>query len=106
MRTAVVRVNVDPESGLTPAQLRDGMASLHELATAVGADVVKNDLATMPVRRREVELLIAAEDSAAAQNTAINVCAKAFGTTPRPGVITFVSRGPTTTHTGCCPPSG
>lgn len=93
MRTAVVRVSVDPESGLTPAQLRDGMAALHELAAAVGADVVKNDLTTMPVYRREVELLIAAEDGGAAQKTAIDVCAKAFGTAPRPGVITFVSRG-------------
>ncbi|MEE3753925.1 hypothetical protein [Mycobacterium intracellulare] len=93
MRTAVVRVNVDPESGLTPAQLRDGMAALHELAAEVGAEVVKNDLATMPVRRREVELLIAAEDGGAAQKIAIDVCAKAFGTAPNPGVITFVSRG-------------
>ncbi|TAM65418.1 hypothetical protein [Mycobacterium sp.] len=93
MRTAVVRVNVDPESGLTPAQLRDGMAALHKLAAAAGADVVKNDLATMPVRRREVELLIAAEDGNTAQTTAIDLCANAFSTTPAPGVITFVSRG-------------
>lgn len=93
MRTAVVRVNVDPESGLTPAQLREGMAALHELAATAGADVVKNDLVTMPVRRREVELLIAAEDGNAAQTTAIDLCAKAFSTTPAPGVITFVSRG-------------
>lgn len=93
MRTAVVRVNVDPESVLTPEQLRDGMAALHELAGAAGADVVKNDLTTMPVRRREVELLIAADDGGAAQKTAIEVCAKVFGTTPSPGVITFVSRG-------------
>lgn len=93
MRTAVVRVNVDPESGLTPAQLREGMAALHELAAAAGADVVKNDLVTMPVRRREVELLIAAEDGNTAQTTAIDLCAKAFSATPAPGVITFVSRG-------------
>jgi hypothetical protein len=93
MRTAVVRVNVDPESGLAPAQLRDGMAALHELAAAAGAGVVKNDLTTMPVRRREVELLIAAEDGDTAQTTAIDLCAKAFGAVPAPGVITFVSRG-------------
>lgn len=93
MRTAVVRVNVDPASGLTPAQLRDGMAALHELAAAAGAGVVKNDLTTMPVRRREVELLIAAEDGDTAQTTAIDLCAKAFGAVPAPGVITFVSRG-------------
>lgn len=93
MRTAVVRVNVDPDGGLTPAQLREGMAALLELAAAAGGDVVKNDLATMPVRRREVELLIAAENGGMAQQTAIDLCAKAFGSTPAPGVITFVSRG-------------
>lgn len=93
MRTAVVRVNVDPDGGFTPAQLREGMAALLELVAAAGADVVKNDLATMPVRRREVELLIAAENGGMAQQTAIDLCAKAFGSTPATGVITFVSRG-------------
>ncbi|OBG30781.1 hypothetical protein [Mycobacterium sp. E3198] len=93
MRTAVVRVNVDPESAFTAAQLREGMAVLLELAGAVGADVVHNDLAAMPVGRREVELLIAADDGDAARNAAIELCAKAFGTRPVPGVVTFISRG-------------
>lgn len=93
MRTAVVRVNVDPDSVLTPAQLHEGMVALHEFAAAAGADVVKNDLATMPVSRREVELLIAAEDGDTARKAAIDLGAKAFGGTPVAGVITFVSRG-------------
>jgi hypothetical protein len=93
MRTAVVRVNVDPENVSTPAQLRDGMATLLELAGAAGVDVIENDLATMPASRREVELLIAAEDSGAAKVTAIGLCAKAFSGDPIPGVITFISRG-------------
>jgi hypothetical protein len=93
MRTAVVRVNVDPESVSTPAQLRDGMAALLELAGAAGADVIKNDLAAMPASRREVELLIAAEDGNTAKDTAIGLCAKAFSATPVPGVVTFISRG-------------
>jgi hypothetical protein len=93
MRTAVVRVNVDPESVSTPAQLRDGMAALLELAGAAGADVIKNDLAAMPASRREVELLIAAEDGNSAKDTAIGLCAKAFSATPVPGVVTFISRG-------------
>ncbi|SPM34603.1 hypothetical protein MRAB57_2423 [Mycobacterium rhizamassiliense] len=93
MRTAVVRVHVDPDGVLTPAQLRDGMAALLELAAASGAGVVENDLASMPVSRREVELLIAAEDRDTAKDTAIGLCAKAFGSSPAPGVITFVSRG-------------
>ena len=93
MRTAVVRVNVDPDGVLAPAQLRDGMAALRELAAEDGADVVDNDLASMPVGRREVELLIAAEDGDTAQGTAIGLCARVFGAAPAPGVITFVSRG-------------
>ncbi|OBA64880.1 hypothetical protein A5647_25870 [Mycobacterium sp. 1100029.7] len=93
MRTAVVRVNVDPEGALTPAQLRDGMAALLLHATEVGADVVENDLASMPASRREVEVLIAAEDGDAAKRAAITLCNRAFSPDPVPGVVTFVSRG-------------
>ena len=93
MRTAVVRVNVDPENVSTPAQLRDGMAALLELAGTAGVDVIENDLAAMPASRREVELLIAAEDGGAAKVTAIGLCAKAFSGDPIPGVVTFISRG-------------
>jgi hypothetical protein len=93
MRTAVVRVNVDPGSVFTAAQLRDGMAALLECTREAGADVVENDLAVMPVDRREVELLIAAEDGETAKSTAIEFCTKVFGVTPVPGVVTFISRG-------------
>jgi hypothetical protein len=93
MRTAVVRVNVDPESALAPVQLREGMDVLLGLVGEMGAGVVENDLAAMPGGRREVQLLIAAEDVQAAKQTAIDVCTKAFSTTPIPGVVTFVSRG-------------
>ena len=93
MRTAVVRVNVDPGSVLTPAQLADGMGVLLALSDEIGAGVVENNLAAMPVGRREVQLLIAADDVDAAKQTAIDLCAKAFSTTPAPGVVTFVSRG-------------
>lgn len=93
MRTAVVRVNIDPQGVLTPAQLRDGMAALLELAAQAGAGMVENDLAAMPVSRREVELLIDAESGDSAKETAIGLCTKVFGATPVPGVVTFVSRG-------------
>ena len=93
MRTAVVRVNVDPGSVLTPTQLGEGMEVLLELSDEIGADVVENNLAAMPVGRREVQLLIAADDVAAAKQTAIDLCAKAFSTAPAAGVVTFVSRG-------------
>jgi hypothetical protein len=93
MRTAVARVNVDPASVLTPAQLREGMEVLLGLSHEIGAGVVENSLATTPAGRREVQLLITAEDGDAAKKTAIELCTKAFSTTPAPGVVTFVSRG-------------
>jgi hypothetical protein len=93
MRTAVVRVNVDPEAALTPAQLREGMEVLLGLVGEIGAGVVENDLAAMPASRREAELLIASDDVDAAKEIAIDLCTKAFSTTPVPGVVTYVSRG-------------
>ncbi len=59
MRTAVVRVNVDPSGRLTPAQLSQGMTALLGLIGEIGAGVVENNLAAMPATRRQVELLIA-----------------------------------------------
>ncbi len=93
MRTAVVRVAVDPTGDLAPAQLTDGMARLRESADAVGAQVVENDLAALPPHRREVELLIAGVDAGELERLAVGLCANAFGTTPVPGVLTFISRG-------------
>lgn len=93
MRTAVVRVNVDPDSVFTPVQLRDGMAALLEMVATADVDVVENDLASMPAHRREVELLIVADNGDTARDTAIGLCAGAFGGAPVAGVITFVSRG-------------
>lgn len=69
------------------------MAALLELAAHAGAGVVENDLAAMPADRREVELLITAEDGDAAKHVAMELCGKVFGGTPVPGVVTFISRG-------------
>jgi hypothetical protein len=93
MRTAVVRVNVDPDNALAPAQLTEGMAVLLERVGHMGGDVLTKDLGAMPAGRREVELLIACDDADAARHAAIELCTNAFATTPVAGVITFVSRG-------------
>jgi hypothetical protein len=93
MRTAVVRVNVDPDNALAPAQLTEGMAVLLERVGHMGGDVLTKDLGAMPAGRREVELLIACDDADAAKHAAIELCTNAFATTPVAGVITFVSRG-------------
>jgi len=89
----VVRIGVDRAGELAPAQLRDGMARLRELAGPAGFEVVENDLADLPPQRREVELLIAGDDPAELERRAVQLCANAFGTTPVPGVVTYISRG-------------
>jgi hypothetical protein len=93
MRTAVVRVEVDPAGELTPAQLSDAMVTVRGLADDVGAGVVDNDLSAMPVGRREVKLLMTGATPDELKRTATELCAKAFGTTPVAGVLTYVSRG-------------
>jgi hypothetical protein len=92
VRTAVVRIRVDPAGRLTGAQLADGMASLRDLATPAGIDVLENNLAAMPAGRREVEMLMAGEPEDL-KATAVALCAKAFGTEPEAGVLTYISRG-------------
>jgi len=93
MRTAVVRVNVDPSGLLTAAQLDQNMSTLLGLADEVGAEVVQTALAAMPAARREVQLLIVGSDAGTVKQTALDLCAKVFGTTPLAGVVTYVSRG-------------
>ncbi len=93
MRTAVVRIQVDPAGGLTPDQLADGMTALRGLAKASGIDLLDNNLAAMPAGRREVQLLMVGGDAEELKQHAVALCAKAFGTRPAPGVVTYVSRG-------------
>jgi hypothetical protein len=96
MRTAVVRVDVDPSAVLASAQLRDGMATLSGLAAEHGAEVVDVDLAIMPTNRRQVEVLIAGDEPDELRRVAVELCAKAFGSfgaEPVAGVLTYVSRG-------------
>ncbi|CAM4180234.1 hypothetical protein MB901379_04136 [Mycobacterium basiliense] len=93
MRTAVVRVNVDPTGVLAAAQLRQGMAALRELIEPIGVGLVESDLEARPAGRREVELLIAGDEVDVASRSAFRLCANAFNTNPMIGVVTFVSRG-------------
>jgi len=93
MRTAVVRVQVDPAGRLTPEQLTGGMAALRGLTDATDIDVLQNNIAEMPPSRREVELLMVGGDAEQLKRDAVALCAKAFGTAPTPGMITYLSRG-------------
>lgn len=47
----------------------------------------------MPAARREVRLLINGDDADVVRQSAVDLCAKAFGTDPVAGVVTYVSRG-------------
>ncbi|OBK47593.1 hypothetical protein [Mycobacterium sp. 1081908.1] len=93
MRTAVVRVNVDPSGVLTAVQLADGMTALLGLAGERGIEVVENNLADMPAGRREVEVLVAGDDADTVKRVGVELCARAFSTAPVAGVVTFISRG-------------
>jgi hypothetical protein len=96
MRTAVVRVDVDPAAQLTAAQLRDGMARLSELTDGQRVGVVDADLTSMPSNRRQVEVLIDGDDPDELTRIAVDLCTNAFGdfgVQPAAGVLTYVSRG-------------
>ena len=93
MRTAVVRIQVDPAGRLTPDQLAEGMTALRKLVDAVVIEVLDNNLAAMPAGRREVQLLMVGGDAEELKRHAVALCANAFGTEPTPGVVTYVSRG-------------
>jgi hypothetical protein len=96
MRTAVVRVSVDPCGLLTPAQLDQGMRTLLGLADEAGAEVGQTTLAATSAARREVQLLVTGGDVDVVKETALELCGRAFGafgTTPVAGVVTYVSRG-------------
>ena len=93
MRTAVVRVDVDPSGELSREQLTAGMVTLRTLAEQTAIELVDNNLAVMPRGRREAELLIVGADPDELKRTAMTMCAKAFGTSPAAGTLTYVSRG-------------
>jgi hypothetical protein len=93
MRTAVVRVQVDPTGRLAPEHLADGMTALRALVDAAGIDLLDSDIAAMPATRREVQMLMVGDDVEQLKRDAVALCASAFGTEPAAGVVTYVSRG-------------
>ncbi|OBK76259.1 hypothetical protein [Mycobacterium sp. 1274761.0] len=93
MRTAVVRVQVDPAGDLTPQRLAEGMTSLRAMADSADFEVLDNNIAALPAHRREVELLITGDNGEELKGFAVELCSKAFGTAPVAGVLTYISRG-------------
>jgi hypothetical protein len=83
--TAVVRVVVDADGSLTPDEFASGLSSLRDQ----GFEVLSAPIDRLAERRREVELIV--EGPVASDY--VDICAKAFGTVARLGVITYISRG-------------
>ncbi len=90
MRTAVIRVNLDPAGDL-PAERLTGAVRLLRLS---GIEVIAPDFGRVPAHAREIELLIDGDDPQALCAWAEARCAGALGAPgPTAGAATFISRG-------------
>jgi len=90
MRTAVIRVNLNPAGDLASDRLA---AAVEELRSS-GLEVIAPDFERVPAQAREIELLLPGEDTAALSAWAQNRCAEALGDPgPVAGAATFLSRG-------------
>ena len=93
MRTAVIRINVDPTAALGDAAIRAGLADVLAGLEELGLRLVSDDLISLPAKRRELQFLAEADDPAPMQRAAGELCRRAFGTEPSVGITTFLSRG-------------
>jgi hypothetical protein len=93
MRTAVVRINVDPNGTLEAADIETGMAKLLAGLDELGMTVVRTDLSSLPAHRRELQFLAAGDDAGALQESAAQLCRDAFNIAPANGTTTYLSRG-------------
>lgn len=90
MRTAVIRVNLDPAGDLAADRLADAVAVLR----ASGIEVIAPDFGRVPAHAREIELLIDGDDAGALRAWAEARCAEVLGAPgPVAGAATFLSRG-------------
>jgi hypothetical protein len=90
MRTAVIRVNLDPAGDLAADRLAGAVAVLR----TSGIEVIAPDFDRVPAYAREIELLIDGDDTGALRAWAEARCAEALGAPgPVAGAATFLSRG-------------
>jgi hypothetical protein len=90
MRTAVIRVNLDPAGALPENRLSRAVGSLR----TDGIEVIAPDFGQVPPHAREIELLVEGDDPVALRAWAETRCAEALGAPgPRAGAATFLSRG-------------
>ncbi len=91
----MLRIDVDPARELTAGRRAEGLSALRAELAELGAEVLgrppsSGEDADAP---RELQFLLDTDDADAALHTLAELCARVFGTTPQPGVVTYVSRG-------------
>jgi hypothetical protein len=90
MRTAVIRVNLNPAGDLAS----DRLAAVVEELRSSGLEVIAPDFQRVPPQAREIELLLPGDDTVALSAWAQARCAEALGQPgPVAGTATFLSRG-------------
>jgi hypothetical protein len=95
MRTAVIRVNLDPDGELGEDRLSRAVEALR----TAGTEVLAPDFSRVPPHAREIELLVEGDDPVTLRSWAEARCAEALGAEvpgapgPRAGAATFLSRG-------------
>jgi len=90
VRTAVIRVNLNPAGDLAPTRLAAAVQALRDS----GLEVIAPDFEKVPAHAREIELLVPGADIAALSAWARDRCAEALGGPgPVAGAATFLSRG-------------
>ncbi|MCX4090816.1 hypothetical protein [Nocardia sp. alder85J] len=89
MRTAVIRIKVDPARELTPELLAERAADFAAQAPEHGMEVFERP--SDP--RREMQVLMSGDDGAALRAAVEKLCVQTFSTSPEPGPVTYISRG-------------
>jgi hypothetical protein len=89
MRTAVVRITVDPAGTLAPEAIRAGTEQLTAAADSAGMTIVGAGSGSV----RDMEILVEGDDPAVLRESVRDLCRRAFRTEPATGVVTYLSRG-------------
>jgi hypothetical protein len=93
MRTAVIRINVDPKGALGDTDIERGMQDVLAGLAELGLRLVSDDLRSLPPKRRELQFLAESDDPSVMQRAASELCLRAFRAEPAVGSTTFLSRG-------------
>jgi hypothetical protein len=93
MRTAVIRINVDPKGTLGDTEIERGMDDVLAGAAELGLRLVNQDLRSLPPNRRELQFLAEGDDPSTMQQSASELCRSAFNTETVEGTTTYLSRG-------------